>query len=292
MCDHSVPGDCGRRFRPFDGISIERAKAGIAMGESDDKAGGDGGAHDAWSAERYRDHAAFVPALGQDVVALLDPQPGERILDLGCGDGALTATLLAAGADVVGIDASEDMVAAARARGIDARVADAAALEFESAFDAVFSNAALHWMTEADAVIVGVHRALKPGGRFVGEFGGHGNVAAITVALGAALARRGRGSGDAMPWFFPTAETYRARLERHGFTVAGIELFPRPTPLPGGMEDWLETLAAPVLARLSSSDRAAVRDEAVALLRPALCDGDGRWTADYVRLRFAARRAS
>ncbi len=251
----------------------------------------DSGPDDAWSAERYRDHAAFVPALGQDVVALLDPQPGERILDLGCGDGALTEALIAAGAEVVGVDASEDMVAGARARGIDARVADATALDFQSAFDAVFSNAALHWMTEANAVIAGVHRALKPGGRFVGEFGGHGNVAAITVALGAVLAGRGLGPGDALPWFFPTAEEYRDRLERHGFSVSAIELFPRPTPLPGGMEDWLETLAAPVLSKLPLADRAATRDETVALLRPALCDGDGRWTADYVRLRFAAQRS-
>ncbi len=252
--------------------------------------GGGSDADDAWSAEHYRRHAGFVPTLGQGVVAVLAPRPGERILDLGCGDGALTDSLTAAGAEVVGVDASADMVAAARRRGIDARVADATRLDFEAAFDAVFSNAALHWMPDADAVIAGVHRALKPSGRFVGEFGGAGNVAAITVALTAILGRRGIDPGLAIPWYFPTASAYRRQLERRGFAVNEIELFPRPTPLPGGMDGWLETLAAPVLARLPENERRAARDEAVDLLRPALCDERGRWTVDYVRLRFAARR--
>jgi len=256
----------------------------------DDEDGG--GPDDAWTADNYRSHAGFVPALGHDVVALLAPKPGERILDLGCGDGALTETLIAAGAEVVGVDASADMVAAARARGIEARRLDATRLDYDAEFDAVFSNAALHWIRDADAVISGVHRALRPGGRFVGEFGGEGNVAAITVALTAVLHRRGVDAGADIPWFFPTATAYRRRLERLGFVVPQITLFPRPTPLPGGMEDWLETLAAPVLARLPAAERVAARDEAVSLLRPVLCDESGKWTADYVRLRFAAERRS
>ena len=262
------------------------------MNDDQEAAGRDGRTADAWSADRYRDHAGFVPALGRDVVALLAPRPGERILDLGCGDGTLTEALLAAGAEVVGVDSSADMVAAARKRGIDAHLMDATALDFEESFDAVFSNAALHWMKDADAVIAGVARALRPGGRFVGEFGGAGNVAAITVALTAVLERRGIDARSVVPWFFPSADAYRGRLETHGFEVDSIELFPRPTPLPSGMEDWLETLAAPLLAKLPSADRTAARDEAVALLRPALCDEAGRWTADYVRLRFVARHPS
>lgn len=258
-------------------------------GTESNGADNDGG--DAWSAERYQAHAAFVPALGQGVVDLLAPIAGERILDLGCGDGVLTEALIAAGAEAVGVDASVDMVAAARQRGIDARPADGTALPFEGEFDAVFSNAALHWMTDADAVITGVHRALKPGGRFVGEFGGAGNVAAITVALLAVLDRHGIDGEAAIPWFFPSAEGYRGRLERQGFAVQFIELFPRPTPLPGDMANWLDTLAAPVLGVLPADQRTAARDEAVALLRPALCDDTGRWTADYVRLRFAAERS-
>ena len=144
-----------------------------------------------WKADRYAEHAHFVPALGQPVLDLLKPQTGERILDLGCGDGVLTEKIAAAGASVVGVDASEDMVAAARKRGLDARVVDGARLDFAGEFDAVFSNAALHWMKQdPDAVIAGVERALKPGGRFVGEMGGHGCVAAITVAMIAVLERQ------------------------------------------------------------------------------------------------------
>lgn len=242
-----------------------------------------------WTADRYAANARFVADLGGPVVALLDPKPGERILDLGCGDGALTEKLAALGCDVVGVDGAPDMVDAARERGLDARVMDGQALTFAHEFDAVFSNAALHWMTRPDAVIAGVVRALRPGGRFVGEFGGHGNVAAITVALVAVLERRGVDGRGAIPWYFPTAEAYRGRLEANGFEVDSIELIPRPTPLPTDMAGWLETFAESFLNRLDSGERAAAKDEVLTLLAPCLCDEQGRWIADYVRLRFAAR---
>jgi SAM-dependent methyltransferase len=137
-----------------------------------------------WNATAYADHAHFVPALGQPVLDLLQPQPGERILDLGCGDGALTEKLVALGAQVVGVDSSANMIGAALQRSLDARVMDARALVFLNEFDAVFSNAALHWIKDdPDAPIAGAFRALKTGGRFVGELGGHGCIGAITVAL-------------------------------------------------------------------------------------------------------------
>lgn len=242
-----------------------------------------------WQAERYATHAGFVAELGLPVVELLAPRPGERILDLGCGDGVLTARLAALGCAVVGVDAGPDMVRGACARGVDARLMDGHALTFEQEFDAVFSNAALHWMrADPDAVIAGVARAVRPGGRFVGEMGGHGNVAAITVALTAALNRRGMDGAAAIPWYFPGADEYRRRLEQRGFVVTSIELLPRPTPLPTGMAPWLETFAEPFLRRVPEAERGAVKAEVVALLRPVLCDHVGRWTADYVRLRFAA----
>lgn len=245
-----------------------------------------------WKADRYAHHAHFVPALGQPVLELLKPLPGERILDLGCGDGVLTEKIAAAGAIVVGVDAAPDMVAAAIRRGLDARVMEGGKLQFSAEFDAVFSNAALHWMKDdPDAVIAGVYRALKPGGRFVGEMGGHGCVAAIIIAMIAVLERNGITDGAAsIPWYFPTVDDYRGRLERAGFNVEYIELIPRPTPLPTDMAGWLEVFGQPLLNRLPADQRVRAIGEVVEMLRPVLCDERGRWTGDYIRLRFATRR--
>jgi trans-aconitate methyltransferase len=243
-----------------------------------------------WKADNYARHAHFVPALGAPVLELLAPQPGERILDLGCGDGVLTEKIAAAGATVVGVDAAPDMIAAARARGLDARVCAGEKLAFTSEFDAVFSNAALHWMASApDAVIAGVKRALKPGGRFVAEMGGHGCVAAIIVSIVATLEQRGvTGAAASIPWYFPTVNDYRARLEAAGFRVDYIELIPRPTPLPTDMAGWLELFGQPLFKRLPQSERQDAIAEAVERLKPVLCDETGRWTGDYIRLRFKA----
>ncbi|HTW83607.1 MAG TPA: methyltransferase domain-containing protein [Candidatus Sulfotelmatobacter sp.] len=243
-----------------------------------------------WDPASYERNARFVADMAGEAVAWLDPQPGERILDLGCGDGALTARLASSGAELVGFDASSELLAAARARGLDVREGDAHALPFLREFSAVFSNAALHWMQDPDAVLTGIARALRPGGRFVAEFGGHGNVAAPRIALDAVLARRGVDAAALMPWYLPTPDEYRARLEAAGFVVERIVLQPRLTPLPGEMADWLETFAQPFLAPLAPADRAEALAETVALLRPVLCDAGGRWTADYVRLRVRAHR--
>ena len=241
-----------------------------------------------WNAHDYAIDAGFVPALGGAVARLLDPQRGERILDLGCGDGVLSFDLALSGAHITGVDASPELVGGARARGIEAHVMDAHALTFNRQFDAVFSNAALHWMRGADQVIAGVARALKPGGRFVAEMGGHGNVVAITSALQAALCSNGH-AVPAFPWHFPTADDYAERLRAHGFQVRYIEMQARPTALPTGMRGWLRTFASPFLAGLDATQRQRVIDDAVALLEPAQCDARGQWTADYVRLRFDAR---
>jgi len=243
-----------------------------------------------WNAERYSQHAHFVPALGQPVLELLKPLTDERILDLACGDGVLTEKIAASGAMVVGVDAAAEMVKAAKNRGLDARIMDGAALSFNGEFDAVFSNAALHWMkSDPDAVIAGVRRALKPGGRFVAEMGGHGCIAAVTVAIIAVMARYGVDAKPLIPWYFPTVDDYRSRLERQGFAVDYIELIPRPTPLPTDMGGWLEVFAASFFARLPRELRTVARDEVIDLLRLVLCDEQGRWTGDYIRLRFAAR---
>lgn len=245
-----------------------------------------------WNAAAYADNAHFVPALGQPVLDLLQPQSGERILDLGCGDGALTEKLVALGAQVVGVDSSADMIGAALHRGIDARIMDARALVFRNEFDAVFSNAVLHWVKDdPDAAIAGAFRVLKTGGRFVGELGGHGCVGAITVALVATLERRGvKNAASWIPWYFPTVEDYEIRLRRAGFVPRSVQLIPRPTPLPTGMRGWLDTFANPFCAALPPEERDGLLDEVTALLKPVLCDAEGHWTADYVRLRFAAMK--
>jgi trans-aconitate methyltransferase len=242
-----------------------------------------------WDPDRYARNARFVADLGAPLIDLLAPQPGERILDLGCGDGALTERLAACGCTVVGVDGSAEQITAAKTRGLDAHVMNGEALTFSHEFDAVFSNAALHWMKRADAVIEGVRRALKPGGRFVAEMGGAGCVAKVRGAVKAALARRGIDGKPLDPWYFPTPEDYGGRLKSHGFTIDSLVLFDRPTELPGALTAWLETFGEPFTSALPASKRDELRQEVEAALRPSLCGTDGVWRADYVRLRFAAR---
>ncbi|MCA8878754.1 MAG: methyltransferase domain-containing protein [Rhodobacteraceae bacterium] len=240
-----------------------------------------------WSAQGYAHHAGFVSELGGPLVDLLDPRGDERILDLGCGDGALTARLAQSGAEVVGLEPDPSMAAAARARGLTVLERDAHDPFGEAAFDAVFSNAALHWMREPAQVLRNVQASLRPGGRFVAEQGGFGNVAAVVTALRGALAARGHPCPDPGPWDFPRPEAQSVRLEAAGFRVAEIALIPRPTPLPTGIAGWLETFAAPYLAAVPEAERPAIRADAEVLLTP-LRDETGQWWADYVRLRFVA----
>jgi len=245
-----------------------------------------------WDPATYARNARFVSDLGTPVVELLGPRPGERILDLGCGDGALTKKLAELGCEIVGVDASAAQVEAARKLGLDARVANAEGLPFEEEFDAVFSNAVLHWIPNADAMIARVYRSLKPGGRFVAECGGSGCVHKIRTALVQGLNRRGVDGEARVPWYFPTPGDYATRLERAGFRVDRIALIPRPTPLPGDLIPWLETFAHAFLYALPDSARQEYLEEVRRVLEPQLRDQAGRWVADYVRLRFAATKGS
>ncbi|WP_017305739.1 class I SAM-dependent methyltransferase [Spirulina subsalsa] len=244
-----------------------------------------------WDSKSYAKNARFVSDLGMPVIEWLNPKPGERILDLGCGDGALTVKLQEFGCEVIGVDSSPDFVHSAKSLGLDARLLDGHNLHFNSEFDAVFSNAALHWMTQPDRVIEGVWQSLKSGGRFVGEFGGHGNVAKIATALHTALKKRGIDPDPINPWYFPTVEEYQFRLEARGVKVNEIALIPRPTLLPTDIRGWLSTFANPFMAVIVTSERDAFLEEVIALLKPDLCDAAGQWFADYIRLRFSASKS-
>jgi len=243
-----------------------------------------------WDPVTYAKNARFVADLSSPLVELLCPQAGERILDLGCGDGVLTRKLADLGCKVVGVDSSAPQIEAARRLGLEAYVMNGEELPFREEFDAVFSNAVLHWIHRADAVIEGVYRALRSGGRFVAEFGGYGCINKIRTALIQCLDRRGIDGESRVPWYFPTPEDYGRRLERAGFHVTSIALIPRPTALPGDIIEYLETFAQSFLAGLSAEERDEYLQQVRDVLRPQLVNSEGVWVADYVRLRFAATK--
>lgn len=241
-----------------------------------------------WNSKGYDTHARFVTDLGLPVLQLLAPQPGEDILDLGCGDGVLTRKIADLGCRVMGLDSSTDFVVSARKLGLEVVESSAYDMDFGPRFDAVFSNAALHWMKDADRVIGNVARALRPKGRFVAEMGGHRCVQTLLDALTEELDRRGHDGHAAIPWYFPTPEDYGARLEGAGFEVQYIALIPRPTPLPGDAMGWLVTFGGSFTAVLPEAEREDYLECVRRRIKPTLCDANGNWTADYVRLRFEA----
>ena len=245
-----------------------------------------------WDPHAYVRDASFVSELATPVIELLNPRPGERILDLGCGDGVLSRKLMDMGCVVIGIDSSPDMVKAAVELGVDARVGDGQELAFYEEFDAVFSNSALHWMTHPDAVISGVQRALKPGGRFVGEFGGYGNIETVIRALRKALPKYGIDFDKINPWYFPTAEEYRARLEAHSMDVRLCELIPRPTRLNTQLVNWLKVFARRFLDAVPEFERENFLEEVVTHCKGGLQNLEGKWILDYVRLQFIAFKPS
>lgn len=243
-----------------------------------------------WNPDSYAKNARFVADLGEPLLELLGAKSGETILDLGCGDGALTEKLVAFGCKVFGVDSSLPQLRAARQSNLQVAVMDGQRLSIKNKFDAVFTNAALHWMKDPDKVIEGVVHALKPGGRFVGEFGGKGNVETIRRALHGALRRRTIDPWKVDPWYYAAPEEYTELLNRYGFTVEYIELIPRPTQLPGDILGWLETFAQPFSKTVNESEREVFLNEVRTQLEPTLRQADGKWYADYVRLRFKAIR--
>ncbi|MCY0865293.1 MAG: methyltransferase domain-containing protein [Sulfobacillus sp.] len=244
-----------------------------------------------WAPHHYDEKLGFVSAMARDLIDLLQPQKGERILDVGSGTGDLTHEIAQRGADVVGIDVSPDMVRQARAKypGLRFLEADAECFRTSEIFDAVFSNAALHWMTHPQRVIASLWAVLRPGGRLVAEFGGRGNVKTLVSALNAALREIGA-ANIPQPWYFPTLGEYAGLLEAEGFRLTFAVLFDRPTRLPDGEEGlkhWLDGFAGPFLSELSVEERSRVVSRVDELTRPRLFY-DGHWVVDYKRLRVMA----
>lgn len=237
-----------------------------------------------WDAGDYARVGAFVPQLGAAALDLLDPKPGERILDVGCGDGALTRTIIGRGAEVVAVDNSPELVAAARAIGLDVLEMDAAEMTFAAEFDAAFSNAALHWMLDKERVARAIFRALRPGKRFAGEMGGEGNLARLREALDNELVIRGYVPPSESANWYPSAETFAAVYEAAGFSDIDARLIERPTPLPHGIAAWVTTF------RKGWLDRSGVPDDERREIAAAVEQAVNSDTADYVRLRFIMRK--
>jgi len=248
-----------------------------------------------WNASLYNSKHDFVWKFGSDLLALLDARPGERVLDLGCGTGHLTAKIAELGAQVTGVDRSAEMVAAARTAypNLKFEICDARRLEFREEFDAVFSNAVLHWIHEPELVLQGVHRALRPGGRFVAELGGKGNIRAMKEAFDRALVEMGAAkSGEVQPWYYPSVSEYSGLAEKNGLEVAMITLFDRPTLLADGepgMRNWIVMFAGEYLSKAGEARREEFLSRVEESLRPKLFR-DGQWWADYRRLRLVAHK--
>ena len=240
-----------------------------------------------WEKEKYEKNARFVSTYGEDLIEWLNPQKDEYILDLGCGDGVLTKKITEYGCKVLGLDGSQKFVEAARKIGVEAVQGDAQNMKFENEFDAIFSNAALHWMTNPEKVMEGVSRALKKGGRFVVEMGGKGNIEKIENVIFETVEKHNLKAKKC--WFFPTPEEKTKLLEKYGLKVKRMISFPRPTLLPTGIKGWLQTFSAPVLVNVPVEMHEKLIDEITEKVEKELEKNEkGQIIADYVRLRFEA----
>ena len=243
-----------------------------------------------WDSKLYSRDAAFVSNYGTELLSMLGPAEGRSLLDLGCGEGALTEKLLSLGWNVTGVDSSKEQVRATLTRGISAEVMNGEDLKFEKKFDCVISNAALHWMNNPEKVLDGVWNALRARGIFVGEMGAHGNVESVVRTASNILMEKGFDPKEFNPWYFPTENEYSELLLARGFIIESIQTFSRPTELPGDILDWLTIFAQSFTSPFKSSDKKLFYREMRKRLKSQLLSNEGKWIVDYVRLRFKVWR--
>ncbi len=240
-----------------------------------------------WNPNTYNKHTAFVSQLALPVVDLLAPKKGEFILDAGCGEGTLAVEIERRSAKVIGVDTSTEMIEQCQAKGIEAYVGSVTELPYEEVFDAVFSNAMLHWVKDARTAVQNIAKALKCGGRFVCEFGGEGNVYHVISAMQKVLEAHPEFGTFENPWYFPSVETYTALLESEGFSVKQIELIPRPTPM-DDIAHWLELFANSITTHFSKAQFETFKQECKDILRETNYSEEKGWMVDYVRIRVKA----
>jgi SAM-dependent methyltransferase len=240
-----------------------------------------------WNANKYKKHADFVSILALPVVELLNPKEGEKILDLGCGEGTLALEIKKFGADVIAVDLSSEMVEKTQSKGIQASVMSATNLTFENQFDAVFSNAVLHWVKDSELAIKKISNALKKEGRFVAEFGGYGNIKNLTDAMQKVFDSHASWGEFENPWVFLKESEYKILLENNGFDVEYIALIKRPTPI-DDIVNWLDVFANGITKNLTLEQKEIFKQEVRDVLKPKQYNEKDGWSADYVRLRVKA----
>jgi len=240
-----------------------------------------------WNADKYNKHADFVSNLAFPVIELLNPKENEKILDLGCGDGTLAVEIEKFKAQVIAVDLSESMVAKTQEKGIQASVMSATELTFKNEFDAVFSNAVLHWIKDADTSVKKIYRSLKPKGRFIAEFGGYGNIKSLTDAMQKVFNEHKEFGVFSNPWNFPKDTDYKKLLEENNFNAEYIELIPRPTKI-DDISNWLDIFANGIISHLTQEQQNVFKQEVREILKPKIYSEKDGWMADYVRLRLKA----
>jgi trans-aconitate methyltransferase len=242
-----------------------------------------------WNADKYNKHADFVSNLGSPVIDLLEPKKDEHILDLGCGDGTLAVEMEKLGANVIAVDLSKSMVEKTKEKGIKAFVMSATELTFKNDFDAVFSNAVLHWVKDANEAIKKILKSLKSNGRFIAEFGGYGNIKYLTEAMQEVFDNHKEFGKFNNPWYFPKDTEYKQLLEENGFNVEYIELIQRPTKI-DDISNWLDIFANGIVSHLTDEQQKQFKQEVRAILKPKIYSEEDGWVADYVRLRLKATK--